>query len=247
MILIAATTGGVFLAGRVISDLDTAKSPPAVFLTEWEALRRNWTAGSFEAPDLRALHEAIAAHDADAVSTLLARGVSPNIQRDDGTTPLLLAFRHDAKIFRLLLDAGADPSIPIHVEFRNYGLIPPDESVLTLAAAMDGPWFEILQEYPIDVNHRGHDEKTVTHRLLEGIVPWKQKIQRLLWLIENGADLHLENRFHEPPLDREKFGRLIEFATRHSNPSPQAVDRLKVEYQRQFGDEYVSPPETTNE
>jgi ankyrin repeat protein len=60
-----------------------------------------------------ALHEAVYAGDAQAVSRLLQAGADPAAQNLFGATPLMLAaMRGDAPVLRLLLDAGADVESP---------------------------------------------------------------------------------------------------------------------------------------
>ena len=239
--------------------MDRGKEDPGpkrrVWLNDWEVfVRRHWGPGSFEDEELRAMYIAITAKDFAGVESLLNRGVSPNVVDNDGTTPLLLAFRHDEEIFRLLLERGAKSDVPIHVEFATQGLVPPGESVLTLAVATDGDWFEILKDYPFDVNTRGHKENTLLHRLIPGNVPLAKKLERMEWLIERGADLHLENAHWETPLgtalrsvvamplleplienggtprDRKKFESMLEFLRQRAYPGPSVPEYETTAY-----------------
>ncbi|MFH1302124.1 MAG: hypothetical protein ABIK07_13770 [Planctomycetota bacterium] len=149
---------------------------------------------------MKKIYTAIESHDLAKVTELLKHGVSPNITAEDGTTPLLLAFRYDEPIFRLLLDAGANPGIPVHVKFPTAGILLPGESVLTLAAAANAPWFEILTEFPMDVNHRGYRGDTVTHRIVHALALPPVKMPRMEWIVKHGADLSLKNEDNETPL-----------------------------------------------
>lgn len=169
--------------------------------TEWKMyVRRRWTAEHFADQDLKAMFAAITSKDLNAVQRLLDRGISPNLSHSDGTTPLLLAFHYDIAIFRLLLSRGADPSVPIHVEFHTHGMINPGDSVLFLSVFMDGNWFEVLTDYQFDINTRGYRDDTLMHRLIDGLISRELKIARVNWLIDNGINLHLKNKFGDTPL-----------------------------------------------
>lgn len=58
------------------------------------------------------LIEACAAGKSKDAARLVARGINPNVKDKDGWTPLIHAVRGDhVEIVRLLLGAGADPSL----------------------------------------------------------------------------------------------------------------------------------------
>ncbi len=73
----------------------------------------------FDDPEVVTLCEAIANQDEPRVKELLASGVDADTRGRKGATPLIWCIpRAESPIFRLLLESGADPNVP--VEWRGF-------------------------------------------------------------------------------------------------------------------------------
>ncbi len=120
---------------------------------------------------------AIEAGDVSKVETLLSSDVNVNDYGTDGMTPLLWALaKGNAETFQILLDAGADPTVPSTGDFGTRGELPAGWPVAHLAAiGKDEEKFRAVLKSGIDPNltceDRGSD-KSLMDVVIESYDEW---------------------------------------------------------------------------
>ena len=120
---------------------------------------------------------AIEAGDVRKVKTLLSSDVNVNDYGKDGMTPLLWALAKGSdEIFQLLLDAGADPTVPSKSDFGTRGEIPAGWPVAHLAAiGKDEEKFRAILKSGIDPNLTCEDrgcDKSLMDVVIESYDEW---------------------------------------------------------------------------
>jgi serine/threonine-protein phosphatase 6 regulatory ankyrin repeat subunit B len=116
------------------------------------------------------------------VDALLAAGADPNIARNDGYTPLMVA--HDADMARRLLDAGADVNARLRTR----------DTALTLAACR---YFDTDESLVALLLERGADATASRNdgcsSLLLAAMKGRMKIMKLLLAADAPADVNQQN------------------------------------------------------
>jgi hypothetical protein len=120
---------------------------------------------------------AIEHRDVSKVKALLSSDVNVNDCGKDGMTPLLWAFADgSAEIFQLLLDAGADPTVPSKSDFGTRGKIRAGWPVAHLAAiGKDDDKFRAILKSGIDPNFTCEDrgfDKSLMDVVIESFDEW---------------------------------------------------------------------------
>jgi ankyrin repeat protein len=116
---------------------------------------------------------------------LLNQGMNPNIQNDDGRTPLYMAVAqcYPAKFFERLFKAGADPNIP-------------DNGGATPIFCCNNRDIDIFLSHGANINHQNYKGNTALHEMIKmGDHDFAQ------CLIQRGADITIRNKDGLTPND----------------------------------------------
>lgn len=151
----------------------------------------------------RSLHDAIAHHDAEAVSNALAAGANVDATNDWGGTPLIVASRFgDTDIVKHLLDAGADVNFHVIAKNEYQGRT----ALMNAAWQADGPTVALLLDAGADARaFESHGWSAAHYAARSG------NIATLRTLHERGVDLDLpspENRGETPLMIAAHFGEI---------------------------------------
>jgi ankyrin repeat protein len=156
----------------------------------------DWKAEDFfDDPKVIALCKAIEAKDIKTIDRLVADGVNVNTKGKGNMTPLLWAFPDNKpKVFKRILEHGADPNVEITSDLGTKGVFAPGDSVLHLAASTAFPnYFRYVMEHGGNPNLiRGNDAKdSPLISIVNGGSPQREECIRML--INAGADLDYVN------------------------------------------------------
>ncbi|KAI0280250.1 hypothetical protein BC826DRAFT_1112292 [Russula brevipes] len=136
------------------------------------------------------LHAAVYMGHLDTARVLLNHGADVNLEDEDGTTPLVLAYRdRNLEAMGLLLEHGANPD----AQYDGCGSISHDA-----VSGGNTEVMELLLQHKADVHIRGTDEDKWT--LLHWVFGLNAKLVQIL--LDHGADINAQDAHHKTPLYR---------------------------------------------
>lgn len=149
--------------------------------------------------DITPLHFAVNKGHIEAVKYLVERGAYLNVAAEGKTTPLGRARQkgfHD--IAEFLFNNGAE-------------MIPPElfDDGCPMQAAVLANNFDILKQvcFPEVINKQDYSGATALHRAIHD-----GKYEMVEFLIKNGADLYIKDKFNATPIERAVIGGNLELA-----------------------------------
>jgi hypothetical protein len=156
----------------------------------WHA-KVGWRAEEyFDDPMAIALCKAIEAEDLDEIDRLVAAGADVNAIGKGKMTPLLWAFpENKLRVFKRVLEHGANPKVCVESDFGTRSFIVPGDSVTHLAARTWSHYFKCVMQHGGDPNLVDAQlSETPLFSVIKGQSTNKKEGVQLL--IDAGADLN---------------------------------------------------------